>query len=152
MFEPLSSDNVAGAHAASCKRRAVEVKESDGVTDSLKDHHLKLLQAVSKGFLQVSEEARHRARSENVVIQADSKHVFMRSMESSAKAYSNEGVAARATLDFKGHPWGKKPDAMFRALLVRLSEVLSSCAEDVSKQLKELGDGSKMMQTALDTI
>ena len=37
MFEPLSSDNVAGAHAASCKRRAIEVKESDSVTDSLKE-------------------------------------------------------------------------------------------------------------------
>eukprot|EP00930_Biecheleria_cincta_P014297 TRINITY_DN12365_c0_g1_i5.p1 TRINITY_DN12365_c0_g1~~TRINITY_DN12365_c0_g1_i5.p1 ORF type:complete len:278 (+),score=41.75 TRINITY_DN12365_c0_g1_i5:81-914(+) len=149
MFEPLSTDNIAGAHTASSKKRAVEVTEFDDTIEILDGHHLELLQAVSKGFLQLSEEARHRARSENIVIQAETEHVFMRSMESSATAYSDKGTTARSTLDFKGHPWGKKPDAMFRALLVRFSEMLNS---DVCKHLTMQGDASKMLQAALDTI
>ena len=38
------------------------------------------------------------------------------------EAYMNKGSEARAAENFRGHPWGKKPDAMFLGLLVRLTD------------------------------
>ena len=60
----------------------------------------------------------------------------MPAMEASTEAYGAEGEKARKTSgdQFKGHPEGKKPDAMFRMLAFRLAAL-------VEKQKKEL-DGA----------
>ena len=76
------------------------------------------------------------ARAENVALEFAANSELMQAMEASKEAYGAEGEKAKKTSGdhFKGHPEGKKPDAMFKMLAIRLAAL-------VEKQKKEL-DGA----------
>ena len=76
------------------------------------------------------------ARAENVALEFEANSEIMLAMEASKEAYGAEGEKAMKTSgdQFKGHPEGKKPHAMFKMLAFRLATL-------VEKQKKEL-DGA----------
>ena len=59
-------------------------------------------------------------------------HVFDRGMQESISFYDSAGKEAhKDSVVFKGNPLGKRPDAMFKAVLVRFDQCLSEHAEKV---------------------
>lgn len=84
-----------------------------------------LLSEVSRGYLELAEEVRHRSRDENVVVKVMLGHIFDFGMQESLCFYNNARRQARNDSKiYKGNPLGKRPDALFKALLVRFVQCL----------------------------
>mmetsp|Transcript_292 Transcript_292/g.732 ORF Transcript_292/g.732 Transcript_292/m.732 type:complete len:247 (-) Transcript_292:346-1086(-) len=146
MFAPLPD----GSAAALKKRKGATVSQSG--EEVLSDRKAKeLLQALAKGHLQLVEENRHRSRDENIMIQVKGEHVLAQGMESSIEKYDEMGKEARGKVanmsQYRGHPEGKRPDALFRALLVRICQCLEAKATVIEEKLSSLAaEGGKIRQ------
>lgn len=73
------------------------------------------------------------ARVENIVLRSSSEHTFATSLNTSVDAYVEAGRNASQTAKDKGetyfgNPYGKKPNAFFSAVLVRIQPFLKLCA------------------------
>jgi hypothetical protein len=141
MFEPICEmEIVAPVGGSKLKRRCGEdgkkVKEKL-ITVPAKDWQwaMSLLKALGKGYLYHEETLRSIMRDTNITIRASSSHSFSRGMEQSLSACLQTGEEAKGN-EQKGHPLGKKPDALFRALVHRLYEyaVAVNVKELISKQ------------------
>eukprot|EP00930_Biecheleria_cincta_P090380 TRINITY_DN7974_c0_g1_i4.p1 TRINITY_DN7974_c0_g1~~TRINITY_DN7974_c0_g1_i4.p1 ORF type:complete len:212 (-),score=22.02 TRINITY_DN7974_c0_g1_i4:408-1043(-) len=64
-----------------------------------------------------------------MVIKVPPKHIFNLGMQESTNCYDQVGSDARKQdCIFQGNPYGKRPDAMFRAILVRLVQCIDANA------------------------
>ena len=120
MFSPLPTSRDVDMSPPPKKRalddHIVAVPDAPGMTASAS----RLLGEVARGYLDLTEEQRHRSRDENVVIKIRHGHAFDLGMQDSINFYDNAGKQARKDSgSFKGNPIGKRPDAMFKAVLVR---------------------------------
>ena len=158
--EQLSIDN------RSVKRRLSDVSSSPPTSQeqcSSFDPNWANQMLVQLGIsnLRLEEDRCQRAREENVVIKALDSHAFIRGMSHSLSQYERMGQAAKEeSIPYAGHPWGKKPNALFRALLFRFYSVLQDAfaayqdsSQDVvqawqiikqAAQLAHAGDSSVM--------
>ena len=79
----------------------------------------------------------------------------MLAMEASKEAYGAEGEKVRKTSgdQFKGHPEGKKPDAMFRMLAFRLAALVQNQKRDLDGAVGALKEQyQETAQRALQTV
>ena len=99
-----------------------------------------LLTEVARGYLELSEQACHRARDENLVLKVPAEtSVFAAAMDDSISAYNETGKQEKLqTQSFKGHPLGKRPDALMKAVIVRFSQLLDRNALDVQAEVKAM--------------
>mmetsp|Transcript_86446 Transcript_86446/g.185285 ORF Transcript_86446/g.185285 Transcript_86446/m.185285 type:complete len:264 (-) Transcript_86446:15-806(-) len=143
----------AGQDGQGVKRRAVDASADGNETVMGLRKQQEILMAVSKGLLQVTEDQRHRSREENLVLKAKADNPFCLGMDESIEAYDKVGKTARESDSFKGHPGGKRPDALFRALLVRVLQVMQLHKTEIETKLQSMPEvESGALQAALKTI
>ena len=113
-----------------------EQREDKGKQEEGPEDEAQLVKMIARLTLQHEFERISTTRAENVALEFEANSEIMLAMEASKEAYGAEGEKARKTsgVQFKRHPEGKKPDAMFRMLAFRLAAL-------VEKQKKEL-DGA----------
>mmetsp|Transcript_69513 Transcript_69513/g.155929 ORF Transcript_69513/g.155929 Transcript_69513/m.155929 type:complete len:245 (+) Transcript_69513:82-816(+) len=146
MFAPMAPQA-----APSPKRRAVEMGGATTAELNSKKGS-ELLMALAKGFLQQQEEARNRSRDENMVIRTSSNHPFAQSMEESICHYEKLGEEARGKEDFVGHPMGKRPNALFRAVLVRFMQWIASKEREIEALLGAQGPQGEKVKGAIGCL
>ena len=92
-----------------------------------------MFEAIAKLSLQLESERRAKARDDNFVFEMSRASALAKTLAWAEEAYKTEGDKKRKELgdNYKGHPQGKKPDALLASLIVRLVEAI-----------KKAGDGS----------
>ena len=129
MFAPLPSSSDAVLMPQSKKRVLEDHSAADPEKTGIGGSARQLLGEVAKGYLELCENERHRSRDENMVIKVSPKHIFNLGMQESINFYDQAGNDARKQdCTFQGNPYGKRPDAMFRAILVRLVQCIDANA------------------------
>eukprot|EP00959_Pyramimonas_sp_CCMP1952_P111084 2323833-Pyramimonas_sp.AAC.1 len=83
--------------------------------------------AMAQLVLQHEDNLRNQSRDVNIVLtnRADSK--VQMALEAGVDEYNAVGKKEREKEDeFKGHPWGKRPDAQMKMVLYRITEALQA--------------------------
>ena len=149
MFEPVGITSVAPANGK--KRRGedgvAEMSGSGAPLTSKRDQEL--LKAVAEATLMLDRFRCEEVRSANIVIKALSSSGFAVGMESSLATYEEAGKKARADVDeeeYRGNPYGKRPDAMIKAVVVRLSQQLA--VNEVVAKISQLDASIKTVTEA----
>ena len=143
MFGPLPSaaapDLLVIAHRSKRAREAEETScasqlSSSGVS-SMQAQRCELLTQVARGYLELKEDVGQRARDENPVARVSEIHPLALGMAQSIEHYDNIGKENKPNQPgYHGHPLGKRPDAMMKALIVRVIQLVES--EDKKVQLE----------------
>lgn len=84
----------------------------------------KLILAAAQMALQDHITLKQNARDENIVIRMAASHPLAQQMVHDQSKYNEQGIEARKSSEFKGHPQGKKPDVLLRCLVYRLAPFL----------------------------
>ena len=109
--------------------------EDKGQQEEGPEDEAQLVKMVARLTLQHEFERMATARAENVALEFEANSETMVAMEASKEANGAEGEEARKTSgdQFKGHPEGKKPDAMFRMLAFRLAALVEKHKDDLDE-------------------
>ena len=126
---PSSAASAAPAtvgHKRGAEERATEGQsESNGQQQSTTDKKQKeIIEAIAQLTLQLEGERRAKARDENYVFEMAKGSELAKVLAWAEQAYKQDGDKLRKEQgeDYKGHPNGKKPDALLASLLLRVSE------------------------------
>ena len=147
MFEPLPTAAAPDLTAlANRRKRARETDEAldvaqfpDSSASSVQAQRRELLMHVAKGYLELKQDAGHRARDENMVSRATELHPLALGMVQSIHNYDSKGKDSKPNAPgFRGHPWGKRPDAMMKAFIVRIMQLLEVEDKKVKLELQAL--------------
>ena len=106
---------------------------ANGNEPSIGKEQQEMFEAIAKLSLQLEGERRAKARDDNFVFEMSKASALAKTLAWAEEAYKTEGDKKRKEQgdDYKGHPQGKKPDALLASLIVRLVEAI-----------KKAGDGS----------
>ena len=97
-----------------------------------------------------------KAREENIVLRGSSDHSVMVGLDASVEAYAAAGKKALAESKtsgntFYGNPYGKKTNAFFSAILVRLLPILQLLASP-GALIGFTGNDLMYIQNAIETL
>ena len=132
-----------------------EQREEKGQQEEGPEDEAQLVKMIARLTLQHEFERMATARAENVALEFEANSEIMVAMEASKEAYGAEGEKVRKTSgdQFKKHPEGKKPDAMFRMLAFRLAAPVEKQKNDLDGAVGALKEQhQELAQRALQTV
>ena len=122
MFQPASQEVDAQGQKRGVEAAAAEGKQEDDLNQQEMQLAIRLL---AKLGLQHEQDKTATARSENLALSMKASSQLARLLEQSRQGYDEEGKKARSACTaeaYRGHPQGKRPDALWRAVAFRVGE------------------------------
>ena len=129
-------------------------REDKGAQEENPEDEAQLVKLIARLTLQHEFERMATARAENIASEFEASSETMVAMEASKTAYEAEGEKARKISgdQYKGHPEGKKPDAMFRMLAFRLATLEENQRMALDTAVAALMEHQDLAQRALQTV
>ncbi|CAK0845249.1 unnamed protein product [Prorocentrum cordatum] len=151
MFKPIGEVQVTAGSNES-KRTAAEA----GVVGDQPDVVGPLAKALARLVLQHEDMARSARRGDNFVIPLKPTQKMATALDQALAYYEEEGAKAKAKAkekqeEFMGNPLGKRPDALARAVLFRMSEAVED-KKDAVLAAVEPGIEPQVAMAALDEL
>ena len=137
----------ATAREANKKRKGMKNPTDE---EEVPERDSKLVMAQARLALQHESERRAHARDDNVVFSMPSSGELAKELQWAADKYAETGAQLKKEHgeNYKGHPNGKKPDAMFASLLYRMHQaILTKVGGDSTTALERFVENSAHLET-----
>ena len=150
MFGPMPESNTpmdVTAREANKKRKGMKNPTDE---EEVPERDSKLVMALARLALQHESERRAHARDDNVVFSMPSSGELAKELQWAADKYAETGAQLKKEQgeNYKGHPNGKKPDAMFASLLYRMHQaILTKVGGDSTTALERFVENSAHLET-----
>ena len=149
MFGPIPESNTpmdATAREANKKRKGMKNPTDE---EEVPERDSKLVMALARLALQHESERRAHARDDNAVFSMPSSGELAKELQWAADKYAETGAQLKKEQgeNYKGHPNGKKPDAMFASLLYRIHQaILTKVGGDSTTALERFVENSAHLE------
>ena len=134
------------AREANKKRKGMKNPTDE---EEVPERDSKLVMALARLALQHESERRAHARDDNAVFSMPSSGELAKELQWAADKYAETGAQLKKEQgeNYKGHPNGKKPDAMFASLLYRMHQaILTKVGGDSTTALERFVENSAHLE------